>query len=278
MSNLEKMSAKDYRSDMKPIWCAGCGDYAVLTGLCKAFETIAIPKQDITVISGIGCSSRLPQYLSVYGYHTIHGRALAVATGLKIARPDLTVVTVGGDGDGFSIGGNHFIHSCRRNIDITYIVMDNAVYGMTKGQASPTTDANWTGSKLTPEGPRVPPFEPLRMGLSAGASFIARGFAGNPKEVTDIIIEAIKHPGFSLVQIVSPCVTWRPEHKEMKKLFNKKFPEKVTSDPKEARKMMLDDDGLFTGIAYQNKDAYVSYCYDKKQEVPLSEIEKQFQV
>jgi len=141
MTNLAK--AKSYKSDIKPIWCPGCGDFAVLSALTKAFAFLDLAKQDLAVISGIGCSSRLPAYFSSYGFHGIHGRALPIASGLKLARPELTVIASGGDGDGFSIGGNHFIHACRRNLDMTYIVMDNEVYGMTKGQASPTTQPDW---------------------------------------------------------------------------------------------------------------------------------------
>ena len=126
--------ARDYRSEVDPVWCPGCGDYHVLMSLTKALAELGTPPEDIAIISGIGCSSRIPAYTNCYGFHGVHGRSLAMATGLKVARPDLTVVTMSGDGDGFSIGGNHFLHACRRNIDITYIVMDNRVYGMTKGQ------------------------------------------------------------------------------------------------------------------------------------------------
>jgi 2-oxoglutarate ferredoxin oxidoreductase subunit beta len=166
--------AKDYKSDLKPIWCPGCGDYTVLNSITRALAELALPPEEVAVVSGIGCSSRIPAYTSVYGFHGVHGRALPVATGLKLARPDLTVLVTGGDGDGFSIGGNHFLHACRRNVDLTYIVMDNQVYGMTKGQASPTTSPDWEGSKLTPEGTGINPFQPLVVGLASGANFIAR--------------------------------------------------------------------------------------------------------
>jgi 2-oxoglutarate ferredoxin oxidoreductase subunit beta len=146
------LQPKDFKSDYKPIWCPGCGDYSVLTSITKALSVLGVARENAAVISGIGCSSRIPAYTSLYGFHGVHGRALALATGLKIARPDLTVLVTGGDGDGFSIGGNHFLHACRRNVDLTYVVMDNQVYGMTKGQASPTTASEWEGSKLTPHG------------------------------------------------------------------------------------------------------------------------------
>jgi 2-oxoglutarate ferredoxin oxidoreductase subunit beta len=140
--------------DYKPIWCPGCGDYTVLGSVTKALALLQRPPHEIAVVSGIGCSSRIPAYTNCYGFHGVHGRALAAGTGLKVARPELTVVVAGGDGDGYSIGGNHFLHACRRNVDLTYIVMDNHVYGMTKGQASPTTEPDWD-SKLAPGGTGV---------------------------------------------------------------------------------------------------------------------------
>ena len=244
-----QLTPRDYRSDYKPIWCPGCGDHAVLSSITKALSVLKIPREDMAIISGIGCSSRIPAYTSVYGFHGVHGRALALATGLKIARPELTVLAAGGDGDGFSIGGNHFLHACRRNVDITYLVMDNQVYGMTKGQASPTTASDWVGSKLTPHGSGVSPFHPLAVGLAAGANFVARAYAGNPNEVARIIVEAINHPGFSLVQILSPCVTYRPEQLEWKKRIRGATKE-PTSDLAVAGRRMLEDDGLTVGIFY----------------------------
>ena len=141
----------DYKSDVKPIWCPGCGDYHVLMSFTRAFAQLGLPPEKIAVISGIGCSSRIPAYTNCYGFHGVHGRSLALAAGLKVTRPDLTVVVASGDGDGYSIGGNHFLHACRRNIDMTYVVMDNRIYGMTKGQPSPTTEPEFD-TALTPGG------------------------------------------------------------------------------------------------------------------------------
>jgi 2-oxoglutarate ferredoxin oxidoreductase subunit beta len=233
--------AKDYKSAVKPIWCPGCGDYAVLSAITKALAELQLPPEQVAVVSGIGCSSRIPAYTSAYGFHGVHGRALPVATGLKLARPDLTVLVTGGDGDGFSIGGNHFLHACRRNVDLTYLVMDNQVYGMTKGQASPTTAPDWEGSKLTPEGPGINPFQPLVIGLAAGANFIARCFTGDPNTMAKIIVEAIRHPGFSLVQILSPCITFRPEQKEWKQLVRTASVDYTTDAARAARRLMTDD-------------------------------------
>ena len=179
-------TAAMYKSAYKPIWCPGCGDYSVLCSLTKALAMIAVPPEKVAVVSGIGCSSRIPAYTTCYGFHGVHGRALAAATGLKVARPDLTVLVTGGDGDGYSIGGNHFLHACRRNVDLTYIVMDNHVYGMTKGQPSPTTEPDWD-SKLSPGGTGVRPFHPLVIALASGANFVARAFSGDPNGTAEII-------------------------------------------------------------------------------------------
>ena len=251
-----RLDAKDYKSDYKPVWCPGCGDYSVLSSITKALAELGVPREKAAVISGIGCSSRMPAYTSVYGFHGVHGRALALATGLKIARPELTVFATGGDGDGFSIGGNHFLHACRRNVDLTYIVMDNQVYGMTKGQASPTTASEWAGSKLTPYGTGVSPFQPLAVALAAGANFIARGFSGDPNEVARLIVEATRHPGFSFVQVLSPCVTFRPEQRGWKDAV-RTAPVEPTSDPAAAAKRLMSDDGFNMGILYRgNRPAY----------------------
>jgi 2-oxoglutarate ferredoxin oxidoreductase subunit beta len=239
----------DYRSRVQPIWCPGCGDYSVLLEITKALAVLELPPEQVAVVSGIGCSSRFPAYCSCYGFHGIHGRALPLATGLKVARPDLTVICTGGDGDGFSIGGNHFLHACRRNVDLTYIVMDNQVYGMTKGQASPTTDPDWD-SVLTPGGTGIRPFQPLVIALASGANFVARAFAGDPEGTTQTIAEGVKHPGFSFIQILSPCVTFRPEQREWRNLV-RPAPVPFTVDPSVAAKRIMTDDGFNLGILYR---------------------------
>jgi 2-oxoglutarate ferredoxin oxidoreductase subunit beta len=246
-----------YKSGVKPVWCPGCGDFSVLGSITKALSGLRVLPENVAIISGIGCSSRMPTYLSTYGFHGVHGRALALATGLKVARPDLTVIATGGDGDGFSIGGNHFLHTCRRNTDITYIVMDNQVYGMTKGQASPTTEPNWEKGKLTPSGTGINPFQPLVIGLASGANFLARCSSADSSGTARIIMEAVRHPGFSMVQVLSPCVTFRPEQREWRKLV-KPAPVEATNDAAQAaRRLLTDEDGLFTGILYKgDRPAY----------------------
>jgi 2-oxoglutarate ferredoxin oxidoreductase subunit beta len=241
------LTPRDYKSSVKPVWCPGCGDFSVLSAMTKALAEMRLPPEQVAVISGIGCSSRIPAYLNTYGFHGVHGRALPLGVGLKVSRPELTVLVSGGDGDGFSIGGNHFLHACRRNVDITYIVMDNQVYGMTKGQASPTTAPDWALSKLTPEGPGINPFYPLVIALASGANFIARASTSDPNGTAQMLVEAIRHPGFSFVQILSPCV---PEQREWKKLV-RPAPVAATSDPAKAARRLMTDDNLFVGILYQ---------------------------
>jgi 2-oxoglutarate ferredoxin oxidoreductase subunit beta len=246
------LRAKDYKSDIKPIWCPGCGHFAVLSAATKALAHLGLAKEQVALVSGIGCSSRLPAYIDSYGFHGVHGRALAIAAGLKAARPDLTVLVAGGDGDGFSIGGNHFLHACRRNMDMTYIVMDNEVYGMTKGQASPTTAPEWTQSKMTPHGTGMRPFQPAAIALAAGATWIARGFSGNPSDLTRLLVEAIQHPGFSLLHVLSPCQTFRPEQKHWKEQVHP-FADSATNDPVEAAQRIHSDDGMALGPIYSQQ-------------------------
>lgn len=269
-------TARDFKSDYKPVWCPGCGDYSVLSALTKALAELRVPREEVAIVSGIGCSSRLPAYTSVYGVHGVHGRALALATGLKLARPDLLVLVAGGDGDGFSIGGNHFLHACRRNVDITYLVMDNQVYGMTKGQASPTTPPEWEGSKLTPYGTGVNPFQPLAVALSAGANFVARGFSGDNEELARLIVEAVRHPGFSFVQVLSPCVTYRPEQRDWKATVRQETAT-PTPDIQEAARAVMGDDGYTLGIFYKGpRPAYETPAEAKASR--LARMEKRFAV
>ncbi len=246
-----RYKASDFKSDINPIWCPGCGDYHVLLSVTRALADMGTPPENIAVISGIGCSSRFPAYTNCYGFHGVHGRSLALATGLKVARPDLTVLVMSGDGDGFSIGGNHFLHACRRNIDMTYIVMDNRVYGMTKGQPSPTTEPDWD-SALSPGGTGLSPFHPLVIALASGANFVARTFSGDIRNATRIIVEAVRHPGFSFVEILSPCVTFRPDEREWKNMVHPAAVE-PTDDPARAARRIMTDDGFNVGVLYKGR-------------------------
>ncbi len=268
------LKAKDYKSGIKAVWCPGCGHFAVLSALTKAMAHLGLVKEDVALVSGIGCSSRLPAYFDTYGFHGIHGRALAAASGLKAARPDLRVIVAGGDGDGFSIGGNHFLHACRRNMDITYIVMDNEVYGMTKGQASPTTLPDWCNSKMTPHGTGIPSFNPAAIALAAGAGFIARGYSGEPSELTRLLVEAISHPGFAFIQVLSGCVTYRPDQKQWKDEVHPLPNESPTDDRVEAAQIIQADDGKATGIIYAKH--FPVWQPESQTESDLQAIEEEF--
>ena len=274
--SVPALKARDYKSGIKAVWCPGCGHFAVLSALTKAMAHLGLVKEEVAVVSGIGCSSRLPAYLDTYGFHGVHGRALAVASGLKAARPDLCVVAAGGDGDGFSIGGNHFLHACRRNMDMTYIVMDNEVYGMTKGQASPTTLPDWCNSKMTPHGTGIPSFNPAAIALAAGAGFIARGFSGEPSELTRLLVEAIEHPGFAFVQVLSGCVTYRPDQKSWKEETHPLAGDSPTDDPVKAAQIIQADDGMATGVIYAKQ--FQVWQPDSHRESDLPSIEKEFQL
>lgn len=258
-----RLKASDYKTAVPPVWCPGCGDYTVLLSIIKAMAQLQLAPENTAVVSGIGCSSRIPAYTNTYGFHGVHGRSLALATGLKVARPELTVLVAGGDGDGFSIGGNHFLHACRRNIDLTYIVMDNQVYGMTKGQPSPTTEPDWD-SALSPGGTGIRPFQPLVIALASGANFVGRGFSGDPNRTTELLVEAIRHPGFSFVEVLSPCVTFRPEQRGWSE---KVHPAQVepTDDPSRAARRIMSDDGFNLGILYRGDRP--AYRLDKEREV-----------
>ena len=268
-------AAKDYKSSYKPIWCPGCGDYSVLSSVTKALAMVAVPPEDVVVVSGIGCSSRIPAYTQCYGFHGVHGRALAAATGLKVARPELTVLVAGGDGDAYSIGGNHFLHACRRNVDLTYIVMDNHVYGMTKGQPSPTTEPDWD-SKLSPGGTGVRSFHPLVIALASGANFVARAFSGDPNGTADIIARGIRHPGFSFIEILSPCVTFRPEQRDWKDHVHA-APVEATDDPARAARRIMTDDGFNIGVLYAgDRKPYPAVA--RKAGLAPADLEKEFEL
>lgn len=197
----------EYKSGVKPTWCPGCGDFGVLNAVYNALRAKGFDPKDVVLVSGIGCSSRLPFFSSTYGFHTIHGRTMPIATGIKVANPGLKVLALGGDGDAFAIGGGHFVHAARRNLDICYVVMDNSIYGLTKGQTSPTSMVGFV-TKTTPKGTPDRPVNPLLLALASGATFVARGFSGKPKELAELIVEGIDHRGFALIDVYSPCPTF----------------------------------------------------------------------
>ncbi|HXA05674.1 MAG TPA: 2-oxoacid:ferredoxin oxidoreductase subunit beta [Bryobacteraceae bacterium] len=208
---LKTVTLQEFKGKVDPDWCPGCGDFGVLAALQKALVELKIQPYNVVTISGIGCSSNLPGYINTYGMHTLHGRALAVATGVKMANHELTVVVTGGDGDGFGIGGNHFIHTMRRNVDLLYLAMDNQIYGLTTGQVSPTSRLGMK-TKSTPFGSVEGPINPISLALAAGATFVARAFSGDQKHLTDLIKQGVEHKGFSFIDVFSPCVTYNHDN------------------------------------------------------------------
>ncbi len=207
MATFFELPIETYAGPVDPDWCPGCGDFGVLKAVKMAAGKAGVAPKDLVVISGIGCSSNLPGYVHAYGVHSLHGRAVAVATGVRLANIDLKVVITGGDGDGYGIGIGHFIHAMRRNLDLTYVVMDNQIYGLTTGQASPTTMKDMR-TKSTPRGNVELPINPIALALVSGATYVARGFSGDPNHMADLIAGGIQHKGFALIDAFSPCVTY----------------------------------------------------------------------
>jgi 2-oxoglutarate ferredoxin oxidoreductase subunit beta len=249
-----------YKSDEKPTWCPGCGDFGVLNAVYNALRVKGYDTKDVVCVAGIGCSSRFPFFVSSYGFHGVHGRAMPIATGVKAANPNLTVLALGGDGDGFAIGGGHFIHAARRNLDITYIIMDNAVYGLTKGQTSPTSGVGYI-SKSTPKGSLDQPLNPLTLAIACGATYVARAFSGKPKEMADLIVKGIEHKGFALIDAYSPCPTFNKVN-TFKFYRDEVADVPADHDPADmvqALHYASLGDPLYTGLLYQRTDssAYV---------------------
>ena len=203
-TTLPTLTSKDFATDQEVRWCPGCGDYSILASVQKVMPTIGVPKENIVIISGIGCSSRFPYYMNTYGMHSIHGRATAIASGLKASRPELSLWIVAGDGDSMSIGGNHTIHMLRRNFNLNFLVFNNQIYGLTKGQYSPTSEVNKI-TKSSPVGSIDHPFNPAALALGADASFVARTLDRDPKHMQVVIIAAEKHKGTSFVEIYQNC-------------------------------------------------------------------------
>lgn len=247
---------KEFRNQIKPNWCPGCGDFSVQAAIQRAAANVGLEPDELAVISGIGCSGRISGYINAYGLHGIHGRSLPIAQGVKMANRELTVIASGGDGDGFAIGLGHTIHAIRRNLDITYIVMDNQIYGLTKGQTSPRS-AEGFKTKSTPEGSIESSLSPLEMAMAAGATFVAQSFSSNLKQLTELIEAGINHKGFSLINVFSPCVT-----------FNKIntydwFKENIVNtddienyDPSNrvmAMTSLMETNSMLCGLIYQNK-------------------------
>ncbi|MDQ2053764.1 MULTISPECIES: thiamine pyrophosphate-dependent enzyme [Halobellus] len=267
----------------QPTWCPGCGDFGVLKALKGAAAELGLSPEEMLVSTGIGCSGKLNSYFDSYGFHTIHGRSLPIARAAKLANPGLTVVAAGGDGDGYGIGGNHFMHTARENHDITYIVFNNEIFGLTKGQTSPTSPKGHK-SKTQPHGSAKDPIRPLSMSLNAGASYVARTAAVNPNQAKDIIVEAIEHDGFSHVDFLTQCPTWNKDAKQYVPYIDVNESDDYefdNTDRSEASEMMFETENVLhegtvlTGRYYVDEDR-PSYQQEKQRigeipEEPLAE-------
>lgn len=222
MEKIQTYTAKDFASDQEVKWCPGCGDYSILKQVQSILPEIDVKKENMVFVSGIGCSSRFPYYMNTYGMHSIHGRAPAIATGIKLANPELNVWIITGDGDGLSIGGNHFIHLLRRNLDVNILLFNNEIYGLTKGQFSPTSQQGLK-TKSSPFGVIDQPFNPLSLALGSGATFVSRSIDREPKNLRDVLLEAQNHRGTSFVEIYQNCIIFNDG------VFDE-FTNKVTKD------------------------------------------------
>jgi 2-oxoglutarate ferredoxin oxidoreductase subunit beta len=250
----ESIRVKDLKSDVKPIWCPGCGDFGVLNSLLKALTELKLDPAHVAIASGIGCSGRFPAFVNAYGFHGVHGRVLPLATGIKLANPELTVFAVGGDGDAFSIGAGHLPHAVRRNVDITYVVMDNEIYGLTKGQPSPTSPMGME-RKASPYGTYDIPLNPIAMVLSYGATFAARGFSSQPRDLTELIKRGVQHPGFSFIQVISPCVTFYDTYARFKDITVPIPEEHDPADRGAAMNLAMQTEVQHLGVFYQEERA-----------------------
>jgi pyruvate ferredoxin oxidoreductase beta subunit len=267
----------------QPTWCPGCGDFGVLKALKGAMEELGKNPEEVLLCTGIGCSGKLNSYFESYGFHTIHGRSLPVARAAKLANHDLEVVAAGGDGDGYGIGGNHFMHTARENHDMTYIVFNNEVFGLTKGQTSPTSPKGHK-SKTQPHGSAKDPIRPLSMSLSAGASYVARTAAVNPNQAQEILVEAMEHDGFSHVDFLTQCPTWNKDAKQYVPYVDVQESDDYDfdiTDRREAADLMHEtEDALYEGTVltgrYYKDSERNSYQQEKQQigempEEPLAE-------
>lgn len=247
---IAELTPQSYKTDEHPIWCPGCGDFGVLDSVYKSLAGLKIDPKDLAVISGIGCSGRTPGFVKSYGFHSLHGRVLPICLGVKVANPALRVIGVGGDGDGFAIGGGHIPHAARRNLDITYIIMDNSTYGLTKGQYSPTSPIGFQAGS-TPYGNIEQPLNQLAMLISYGATFVGQGYSGKPKELADLISRAVQHKGFAFVNVISPCITFYNTYKVIPPRLAELPKEHDTSNRAKAFELALQTDKLMLGVYYQ---------------------------
>ena len=263
----------DFKSDKQPTWCPGCGDFGVMNGMMKALAETGNSPDETFVVAGIGCSGKIGTYMRSYALHGVHGRALPVGTGVKLSRPDVEVMVAGGDGDGYSIGAGHFVHAVRRNVDMSYVVMDNRIYGLTKGQASPTSRDDFE-TATTPEGPKQPPVNPHALALASGATFIAQSFSSDAQRHTEIVKAAVEHDGFGFVNVYSPCVTFNDVDTYgyfRENLVDLKDQGHDTNDRDAAKEVIFNSDKEFQGIVYQDENS-VPYSQRHGIDTDMSDI------
>ena len=254
VAKIKEAGTFSVRSENLPTWCPGCGYFGIHQGLNNAIRQLDLPHHEVVTVSGIGCAGRYPFFVDTYGLHTVHGRALPVSTGIKMANPGLTVFAVGGDGDGLGIGGGHLPHIARRDVDVNYLLFDNSIYGLTKGQPSPSSPRG-TKTKASPQGSTEAPLNGTLMALSYGASFVARLFAGDPESITRTLIEGIQHKGFSFFHLYTSCVTFDKAFKtwdHLKEWVHPVSEDHDTSDLKQAMSLALDDE-FCLGIMYRRE-------------------------
>ena len=248
VSEQEQGSFQCYLGNLEPVWCPGCGDFSVLGAFVEAARRLGLATHQLALVSGIGCSSRFPFFVKAYGFHGVHGRALPIAQGVKLANPELTVVVPGGDGDGLAIGGGHLPHVCRNNPDITYILFNNAIYGLTKGQASPTSPHYMT-TKTTPYGPMGDAVNPSFLALAYGATFVARGAAIKREHLSDLIEQGIRHKGFSFIEVLTSCSSFNTKHVSITKVLQRMaYLNQPPEDPMEALRLSADPHAIHLGV------------------------------
>jgi pyruvate ferredoxin oxidoreductase beta subunit len=282
-----EVEREEYTPGIEPqaTWCPGCGDFGVLKALKGAMAELGKDPEEILLVTGIGCSGKLNSYFESYGFHTIHGRALPIARAAKLANPDLEVVGAGGDGDGYGIGGNHFVHTARENHDMTYIVFNNEIFGLTKGQTSPTSPKGHK-SKTQPHGSAKSPIRPLSTALTAGATYVARTAAVNPNQAQEILVEAVEHDGFAHIDFLTQCPTWNKDAKQYVPYIDVQQDDDYefdTADRREAEEMMqrtersLYEGEVLTGRFYHETDR-PSYGEEKREvgEMPDEPLAEQY--
>ena len=253
---------KKYNSDKKPIWCPRCGDYGFLSALIKTFEELNIPPHETVLVSGIGCSGRTPAFIRTFGFHTAHGRVLPVATGVKLANSKLNVIGISGDGDGLAIGMGHFPHAVRRNVNMVYFILDNSIYGLTKGQSSPTTFPGQI-TKTNPYDTDGGVIEPVTIALASGAGFVARLYSAKMKQMLEIIPKALNYNGFALVHVISPCSVFNDTYAHFNDLVKPVSDDYEPVDKFEAMKLAASTDPVYTGIFYQEEKSTLDDRMDK---------------